>query len=295
MCKLCHSDALLTQSHIFPKFIGRWLKDTAPTPYLRFAKDMDRRQQDLPTLPLLCKNCEQRFSVWETKFASEIFYPSVDAGESNFRYRAWLIKFAASLTWRCIHWFPTFAGRVESNKDVMLNDMEKHLRGFLLGEESSVGEYTQHMFPMRADSLDVEGRPGLSRYILRSVQTDLLGNEDLSEMMMYVKIPMFMFLSIGASKHRKDYDTSRIKKASLLHPQNYELYNGLLDYVVECSDNMREFSLSMSAKSRAASSKALMKAFAENPDKVHSSVGMQITLNDARRYGKKAVVYPDEE
>ena len=66
------------------------------TPYLRFAANMDERRQDLITMELLCDDCENLFSAWERKFATEIFYPVAD-GKTVFQYGHWFVKFAASL------------------------------------------------------------------------------------------------------------------------------------------------------------------------------------------------------
>ena len=75
-CRLCGSNAdALKQSHIVPRFVGRWLKDGSITPYFRYGGNMDKRSQDLPSIELLCGRCENLFSAWETKFANEIFYP----------------------------------------------------------------------------------------------------------------------------------------------------------------------------------------------------------------------------
>ena len=88
MCKLCGSGNTLRKSHIIPKFVGRWLKKTSPTPYLRFGGNVDARLQDLYATELLCDDCERRFSEWETKFANEIFYPSAN-GVTSFRCGPW--------------------------------------------------------------------------------------------------------------------------------------------------------------------------------------------------------------
>ena len=85
MCKLCGSGAPLRNSHIIPRFVGRWMKETSPTPYLRYGGNMDQRLQDLFSMELLCNECENRSSGWETKFANEVFHPSA-AGETVFRY-----------------------------------------------------------------------------------------------------------------------------------------------------------------------------------------------------------------
>ena len=266
MCKLCGSAAPLKNSHIIPKFVGRWMKDTSPTPYLRFGGDVDKRRQDLFSMELLCEECENRFSAWETKFANEIFHPSATS-ETIFRYGHWLIKFAASLTWRAIQ-LRRFQNVGESpDLNAMVDAMESHLSRFLLGREKNVGSYTQHVYPVSELTAPVEpGSPMLNRYLARTAGIDFLRSDDLSEMLVYVKLPMFMFFSVGATKYRTWLETSRIKKASILQPKTYTLPESMLEYLIGRSDRTGELLNSMSPRSKAAADRALMKAIKNDPD-----------------------------
>ena len=293
MCKLCSSGAPLKKSHIIPKFVGRWMKGTSPTPYLRFGGNMDKRLQDLSSFELLCGDCENRFSAWETKFANEIFHPSAD-GETVFKYGPWLLKFAASLAWRAIQ-FRHFHGIEETPAlDSMVNEMELHLSRFLLGQEKNVDSFTQHIYPVSELAAPIRpGSPMLNRYLARAVEIDFLQTDDLSEMMVYVKLPMFMFFSVGASTCRRWLGTSRIKKSSLLQPKSHILHGSMLDYLLERANKMGELLDSMSPKSKAAADRAIFKAIEKNPESVVNSRLMQAMLVDYEFYGEEAVVYRD--
>lgn len=76
-CKLCSENKELVESHIIPKFIGKWLKKTSSTGYLTSSgnDEVPKRSQDLTKRPLLCKSCENVFSKFETFFANKIFFP----------------------------------------------------------------------------------------------------------------------------------------------------------------------------------------------------------------------------
>ena len=290
MCKLCRSGAPLKRSHIIPKFVGRWMKETSPTPYLRFGGNMDKRLQDLFAMELLCDDCESRFSTWETKFANEIFYPS-DAGETVLGYGSWLLKFAASLAWRAIQ-FCQFKEIEESPAlNSMVAKMDIALSRFLLGREKNVGSHTQHIYSVGelADPIR-PGSPMLNRYLARAVEIDILRNHDLSEMMVYVKIPTFMFFSVGRSKYRRWLETSRIKKSSLLQPKQHILHESMLHYILKRSDRMGELISSMSPKSKTAANKAILKAIEKDPNRVANSKLMQAMFVDYEFYGKEAVV-----
>ncbi len=293
MCKLCGSNAPLMKSHIIPKFVGRWMKETSITPYLRFDGNVDERHQDLFTMELLCDDCENRFSAWETKFATEIFHPAAD-GQTVFRYGPWFVKFAASLAWRAVQFLKCQAGDDPPALNSMVDNMELHLSRFLLGQEKHVSSYTQHVYAVGELAAPVlPGSPMLNRYLARAVGIDILRNDDLSDMMVYVKLPMFMFFSVGESRYRKWMETSRIKKSSVLQPKNPVLHESMLYYFLEQSDKMGDVLDAMSPKSKAVADRALLKAIEEDPKRVANSRLMRAMLADYEFYGEEAVVYRD--
>lgn len=290
MCKLCGSTAALRNSHIVPKFVGRWMKSTAPIPYMKFTDDIDRRAQDLPTMRMLCDDCESRFSGWETKFANEIFHPHIK-GQNILRYRSWLVKFATSLTWRAIQYQRSRNPRDPVEVTSIVSQMEEHLSRYLLGQERSLSQYSHHIYPL--DILDdpIEpGSPMLNRYLTRTVQTDIIRTRDFSEVLVYVKLPMFMFLAVGESRQRKWLETSRIKKASTLHPKDHALDVRMLEYMLKQSNLLFEASKSASPKSRRRTYKAVQQALEKEPDKIADSKWMEALASDYYFYGKDALL-----
>lgn len=99
-CKLCKKQAELQKSHIIPKFVGRWLKNSSAAGYIRNVVNPNVRIQDLPKVYLLCRECEKNFSAIETRFANEIFYPFHTENKKSFQYGTWLKKFVISVNWR---------------------------------------------------------------------------------------------------------------------------------------------------------------------------------------------------
>ena len=47
ICALCKDETNLKESHLIPKFVGKWLKRTSATGYLRDIKNINKRQQDI--------------------------------------------------------------------------------------------------------------------------------------------------------------------------------------------------------------------------------------------------------
>ena len=57
ICKLCHSQKTLRKSHIVPKFVSHYLKETSLTGYLRMSSNINKRVQDGIKIKLLCDEC----------------------------------------------------------------------------------------------------------------------------------------------------------------------------------------------------------------------------------------------
>ncbi|WP_311748748.1 hypothetical protein [Proteus penneri] len=73
-CALCDSDNIELQlSHIIPKFVYDWLKETSITPFIRDIKNVNIRHQDGDKQYLLCNVCEKKLAVYENELASYFF------------------------------------------------------------------------------------------------------------------------------------------------------------------------------------------------------------------------------
>lgn len=120
-CKLCGNHSQLEESHFIPKFIGKWIKKTSITSFLRNLDDMSKRVQDTAKEYWLCGDCEDLFSGWETKFANEIFFPFVDKGASVANYGQWMSKFCASISWRTL----TYTRSTKLNEDNSRNVVKR--------------------------------------------------------------------------------------------------------------------------------------------------------------------------
>ncbi len=73
-CQLCGDDqSPLQESHLVPKFVSDWIKETSKTGFIRAMDNPEERLQDGFKIPMLCTKCERKFSNWEGKFAEHIF------------------------------------------------------------------------------------------------------------------------------------------------------------------------------------------------------------------------------
>jgi hypothetical protein len=178
-CALCHNVAILRKSHIIPKFVSKWLKETSATGFLRGVKKPNERKQDLPKLPLLCENCEQILSRLEKYFATKIFYPVLYEQKKEILYDDRLLLFLLSLSWRTlktsyfdqIEHYPWIKEHVDKADEVW--------RKSLLAESIVDEKYEHHMFFL--DYIEKEtGIPERFQwYTMRATDATLASNQEV--------------------------------------------------------------------------------------------------------------------
>lgn len=188
---MCGEKKSIRQSHIIPKFVGEWIKRESGTGRLLGTdRDIDRRQ-DLHKMRLLCDCCEERFSKYETYFASKIFYPFYSDLRS-FEYDSNLELFATSLCWRALqnlyckikpktqhrHLFP------------LIDDAERCWRDFLLGE-SQTNPYETHMIFLGSEDVD----PLYGHNWYKSSTVDMTLGMSASGVFVYVKMLRIIVVS----------------------------------------------------------------------------------------------------
>ena len=103
-CNFCNAKVeKLEISHLIPKFIYKWLKETSTTNRMRSSVNPNKPAQDGYKIPFLCKTCEGNFSKYEKYFAEKVFKPFVDTNNikifENIDFNM-LDKFISSLIWR---------------------------------------------------------------------------------------------------------------------------------------------------------------------------------------------------
>ncbi|KKN05041.1 hypothetical protein LCGC14_1091280, partial [marine sediment metagenome] len=72
-CALCNESKELVESHVISKMFYRWIKKTTKTKVPRFRSMEGEISQDGYKIYLLCSDCEQEFSRYETYFSSVVY------------------------------------------------------------------------------------------------------------------------------------------------------------------------------------------------------------------------------
>ncbi|WP_128081456.1 hypothetical protein [Haloferax sp. ATB1] len=93
---------------------------------------------------MLCRECEQIFSEWETKFASHIFYPHVRNQRDEFEYEDWLHRFVLSVSWRLLVSEMAVWDEFERSKADVVEERVETWRKILIGEKPLAEDPSTH-------------------------------------------------------------------------------------------------------------------------------------------------------
>lgn len=154
LCKLCQKEKAIENSHIIPKFFFDWLKETSVTGKIRVSVKPQKREQDGPKVPLLCKNCEKNLSVYEKYFAENIFKPYVydildDTGnlknDEILSYDENLLKFAISVQFRVLLTRNAKEPLSSKHEDEIKKIIEQW-REYMLSKTESTGNHRSYLF-----------------------------------------------------------------------------------------------------------------------------------------------------
>lgn len=148
-CALCGKETNLENSHIIPKFVSKRIVKKSATGFMRNLFSPQRRIQDGSKEYLLCGDCEDRFNIYETVFASKVFNPYKNGKLEDFEYGDWLSKFIVSVNWRTL-----YLDLIEyvKNQNIGIDELncfiecESILRKFLLDEIKDIGTINIDMF-----------------------------------------------------------------------------------------------------------------------------------------------------
>ncbi len=286
-CALCAGSSVLQTSHIIPSFVFRWFKDSSATGHLRFGETPNLRVQDGFKCRMLCTYCEQLLSSWEKKFSEICFKQIVEGRATRIRYSFWMLKFAASVSWRVLRIFYA-AGQISDYPPSLLSSIDDALSvwsNYMLGKRPHPGRYEQHMFLVdTVDSSSIDGiPPNINRYFTRTVQCDVVRNEDSA--ITYAKMGRFVlfgFISVPSPHNWKG--TKLNANHGTFGIRDIELPRNILDYMLE---NAKSAGTSYSRISKAQQEK-IRKSYEANPGRVAESESIRAMDHDVRLFGNKA-------
>jgi hypothetical protein len=286
-CALCTKDAELKLSHMIPKFVFSWLKESGGA--IRVAHVPNQRVQDGEKQYLLCSDCEGLFSKWEKNFYKRLFLPlhSNPTLTTPINYGPWALKFAVSVSWRILMYYHQLDDLHHLSKKQMENARTalNIWRGFLLGELPNPGQFEQHLLPVDVIKgySGSEISPFLNRYLLRSVHMSVICSN--TSAIVYTKMGhliLFGFIQEDTSKRWKG--TKLHVNKGLIMPRVYHLPKYVAKYLNEQANKAAKALASVSTRQN----QIIQESILENADEFVNCEIFRAMQYDVYHSGKNA-------
>ncbi len=173
LCKLCQKNDDLRTSHVLPRFLGKYLKETSATGFLTAVDENGKpsRSQDLYKRELLCDQCETVLNEAETFFAASIFHPFKKNQLKTIPVDERLGRFAVSVSLRALWMMQLIKHPLAERWKGQLDELETEWRNYLLKKHNFVkGNHSHHILLCNEAILAVglKNSPNLIHSVLRT-------------------------------------------------------------------------------------------------------------------------------
>ena len=173
LCKLCEDNEDLKVSHVLPRFVGKYLKDTSATGFLTAVNEdgQPRRSQDLYKRKLLCIRCESVLNEAENFFANAVFYPFKKGKLETIPIDDRLGRFAVSVSLRALWIMQLIEHPLTEKCKEKLGELETEWTNYLLRTPNLImGKHSHHILLCNEGLLaaGLKDSPNLILHVLRS-------------------------------------------------------------------------------------------------------------------------------
>lgn len=288
-CRLCDRKGILQESHIIPKFVARWLKNSSATGYLRATPTPNRRSQDGVKVPLLCANCEGRFNQWETEVADRIFYPFNKNRPKSLPYGPWFLKFAVSVSWRSLTYYLDMTKDAPEYSRPALDLMEKALKTwkeFIFDLRPHPDVFEQHLilFDAIESMKNTHGLPpNMNRFLIRGMHINLAHSQGYPSFIFTKMGRMALFGFIGM-KHLGRWKGTKIHVDHGHIGGNIAVPSQLLDYLKERARVVQQEYDGISPKQK----EIIAETLKRDPGRTAASETFEALDHDVRLFGQEA-------
>lgn len=229
ICELHRENAKLCESHIIPKFVYKWMKETG-SGRLRQVKTKNKPMLDGIKKHMLCKSCEDKFSKYEKLFSEKIFLPYLADNNITIENSIDLKYFIISVLWRILRLFKD-DGTVYNFKN-SLDEAEIEWRNFLL-HDKPIKKYVNQHFILIDNSYWITQQSDV--YFSRSVDIEIGQSEECC--FVYAKFSRFMLIGEIVGFTSEDFENTNINMETEFCNSN-QIMHGFSDYFNSRMDNM---------------------------------------------------------
>ncbi len=288
VCQLCCEKKKLRESHIIPKFVADWLKESSGTGFLRSSEMPNRRVQDSMKERMLCADCETLLNRWETPFAAKIFHPLNRREAMQFKYASWLLKFAVSVSWRVlVSNEAEFASGIPDHGRALIAKTLKTWKEFLLDLRPHPGAFEQHMIftDMIKMTEGIEGLPpNWNRFLTRGSHINMAHSAG-HPLYVYTKMGRVTLLGFIGMKYPRQWVGTKIHVREGIIGGSITVPIQFLDYMKERATK----ELNEQEKLSERQLEVIEAAYRKNSDRAVASETLLALDQDVRLFGKDKV------
>lgn len=284
ICHLCKKPKTLEKSHIIPKFVGDWIKETSVTGKMRSATTPNKRVQDINKEKLFCHQCEEIFSSYEKYFSENFFKPFLNTNNPIIVYNEKLKKFAVSILWRIlIYIIPDMVWKNDRHRQAA-KEIEKIWRDYLYKNININDDYLYLlMLKLVPDASMIDGTMlDINWYFFRAIDGTIAQSDE--EAFVYVKIPGFAFFASLYNNPLNFFKNCQIMSQCVFDFNSQDVKFTIFRFLHERS----RIALSPSANISRIQREKINKDYEKYKDKIESSFGFQLYLaKEMRRQNNK--------
>jgi hypothetical protein len=231
-CELHKEESKLCESHIIPKFVYKWMKNTG-TGRMRQVNTINKPIYDGIKKHMLCKQCEDRFSKHEKVFYERVFDPYL--ADKNFKVENdnSLKYFIISVLWRVLKLFKDDGTKYNFPKE--LKEAEHEWRNFLHNGETIENYKNIHLILLDESYC---GTLESELYFLRSVDIEIAQSDEFC--FIYAKFSRFMLVGEISGFLEGDFSNTNIDRETEFYNANQMIYD-LIEYFQSRMNNMRGY------------------------------------------------------
>lgn len=257
-CKYCQQSESIKNSHIIPKFIFDWLKETSATGSIRNSISPNKRVHDGVKVDLLCTECEKKFSTFENSFKRNIF-----SKIANYRKQREVIDFTSddkkcvySIIWRVLAYSYYYKKMNEFTKEelekipVFLDKIKKAV------ESGITNDFRTYIVPL-TESVVLESKLPVTNFMYydRCIGMEPRIYDNYERLFLYIKLPFILIVCelISCSKDiwiapqleltSKIKITDKIELPQYIHNQITYFYTNYIDSQLKISKSQQELIL----------------------------------------------------
>lgn len=274
-CRLCGKEDALRESHLVPRFVINWMKESGGK-YLRAVMEPNKRRQDGPKYRWLCESCEQRFSVRENYFSSKLFHPYLSGSATSFPYDERLYYCCISLLWRSVLGTMEHADFAKHKFYPLVSRAEVDWREYLLGKKPKPDFDSVDLFLSDIITGPASPAPRFNSYFARAIDATMGSSQ--TTCFIYIKFSRFLLFGHLTPADRTKWINTQIEPTGGKIQLPQELNDGEYgDFIrSRAEEAQRQYQSRVSTKTK----DVISKHYAEEFDRLASSDLMRVQSAD---------------